>query len=250
MKTTTDSNSSGVRILIVDDDPEIHHLVSISLQNQGYEVIAAFNGFLALDLIVQAKPQLVLLDLNLPEMSGLEVIHSIREHLKMSSTTLPVIFLSAQDEEESKVQALDLGADDYLTKPFSIKELLARVRTALRRVAELKNSKSDIILPNEPGRYFRTGRLEVDITGRVIKIDSKEMRMTPTEFSLLEYLIQNVGKVLTHRQLLQKVWGQNYGSESEYLRTFIKQLRRKIEPDPANPIYIITEPGIGYRFKA
>jgi two-component system KDP operon response regulator KdpE len=247
LKNTTDSNSSEARILIVDDDPEIHHLVSISLQNQGYEVIAAFNGFLALDLIVQAKPQLVLLDLNLPEMSGLEVIKNIREKLGISSTALPVIFLSAQDEEESKVQALDLGADDYLTKPFSIKELLARVRTALRRVAELKNIKQTF---NEPGRYFRAGRLEIDITGRVVIVDSKEIRMTPTEFSLLEYLIQNVGKVLTHRQLLQKVWGQNYGSESEYLRTFIKQLRRKIEPDPANPIYILTEPGVGYRFKA
>lgn len=248
MKNTTDPNSGTARILIVDDDPEIHHLVSISLRNQGYEVIAALNGLVALDLIVQAKPQLVLLDLNLPEMSGLEVIQNIREQLKMSSSVLPVIFLSAQDEEETKVQALDLGADDYLTKPFSIKELLARVRTALRRVAELKSSK--IQSSNEPGRYFRAGRLEVDTTGRIVKIDTKEIRMTPTEFSLLEYLIQNVGKVLTHRQLLQKVWGQNYGSESEYLRTFIKQLRRKIEPDPANPAHILTESGIGYRFKA
>lgn len=244
------SNVQG-RILIVDDDPQILNFISAILQAQGYEVIGASNGLSALDKVVQDKPSLVLLDLTLPEMNGLEVLRNLRQVLALSAATLPVIILSAHDDEKAKVDALDLGADDYLTKPFGINELMARVRVALRRAASLQNvpttSQTD---PNyQPGRYFEIGDLQMDFVGRVVQKSGQEIRMTPTEFNLLQYLVTNAGKVVTHRQLLQKVWGPEYGSETEYLRTFIKQLRRKIEPNPAKPIYLITEPGIGYRFR-
>ena len=241
-------------IIVVDDDIDILQFVTTCLHSQNYEVFTANNGFSAIDQIVQSTPNLVLLDLAMPGMSGLEVLKYIREKINISSYELPIIILSAQDDEVAKIQALDLGADDYLTKPFNVNELFARVRVALRRVGELKEAKIKIngakfhSSHQDPG-IFQAGRLEVDLESRIVKVEGREIRLTPTEFSLLEQLITNTDKVITHRQVLNKVWGQEYNNETEYLRTFIKQLRRKVEEDPSRPVHILTEPGIGYRFK-
>lgn len=240
---------SASSILVVDDDPQLVGFISSSLEGQGYNVLLAGNGLAALDKVVQYKPQLVILDLSLPEMDGLEVLQNLRERLSIPIATLPIIILSAHDNERDKVAALDYGADDYLTKPFGIDELMARVRAALRRRSGLMSATPREKQTSPLNNTIIFGDVQIDFERRLVLKQSKELRMTPTEFNLLQYLITNAGKVVTHRQLLQKVWGPEYGSETEYLRTFIKQLRRKVEPDPSKPAFIVTEPGVGYRFR-
>lgn len=220
------------KILIVDDEAEIRRFLRATFKLYHHEVIEAENGGSALDLVYQEKPDLVILDLGLPDMDGVEVTRLIRE---MSS--VPIIILSVRNSENDKIQALDSGADDYLTKPFSMGELLARVRVVLRR--------------NEPHlqkEILHSGSLELDIPRHRVLLDGKEVALTPTEFDILAVLMQNEGVVVTHRQLIQQVWGSVYEDESSMLRVNISNLRRKIEADPNRPNYILTELGVGYRF--
>ncbi|HZC04697.1 MAG TPA: response regulator transcription factor [Ktedonobacterales bacterium] len=225
----------GQRILVAEDETALRDFVSRNLRARGYTVSEAGNGLEALALWERENPHLVVLDIMMPRMDGLEVCRRIRER-----SNAPIIALTALDAEADKVAALDLGADDYLTKPFGVEELLARVRAAMRR-AQWQGGMS------EPGAQW-FGSLMIDLEGRVVRRDDTEVRLTPTEFSLLEQLVTHAGKVLTHRQLLQRVWGPEYGDEAEYLRVYVQRLRRKIEPEPTNPRFVLTEPGVGYRF--
>lgn len=225
----------GQRILVAEDETALRDFVSRNLRARGYVVSEAGNGLEALALWERENPHLVVLDIMMPRMDGLEVCRRIRER-----SNTPIIALTALDAEADKVAALDLGADDYLTKPFGVEELLARVRAAMRR----SQWQSGV---TEPGvQVF--GSLMVDLEGRVVRRDNVDVRLTPTEFSLLAQFVTHAGKVLTHRQLLQRVWGPEYGDEAEYLRVYVQRLRRKIEPEPTNPRYLLTEPGVGYRF--
>jgi two-component system KDP operon response regulator KdpE len=222
------------RILVVDDEAGIRKFLRVSLQAHGYDVKETACGIEALEAAQQYRPDLVVLDLGLPDISGLEVISSLREW-----STAPVLVLSVMDSEPHKVQALDAGADDYLTKPFGLKELLARVRAALRRSFQLP--------ADDP--VFRFDGLVVDLGLRCVLSQEREVQLTPTEFDLLRHFVLNAGKVLTHRQLLSKVWGPDYGDETHLLRVNISNLRRKIEPDPVRPRYLVTEAGVGYRLR-
>lgn len=223
------------RILVADDEAPLRDFISRNLRARGYTVHEAANGLEALALWESESPHLLVLDVMMPRMDGLEVCRHIREH-----STVPIIVLTALDAENDKVTALDLGADDYLTKPFGVEELLARVRAALRRTQWHSDA---------PGPGVRTfGQIEIDLDGHLVRREGAEVRLTPTEFALLAELANHAGKVLTHRQLLQRVWGSEYGGEAEYLRVYMQRLRRKLEPDPTNPRYLITEPGVGYRF--
>jgi len=210
--------------------------VERQLSAEGFDVLLASNGEEALYQASLSRPSLIVLDISMPVMDGFEALERLREFF-----TDPVIILSATDQEREKVRALDLGADDYLTKPFGGAELSARIRAALRRADRLSGNGSS----QEP--VVTTGFVEVDLSARIVKRRGEEVRLTRTEYDLLRILSTNTGKVLTHRELLQAVWGPEYGDETEYLRTFVKQLRRKLEEDPSRPRYIITEPGIGYR---
>jgi len=221
------------RILVVDDEPQIRRTLEINLAARGYEVDQAATGELALDLAARRNPDLVILDLGLPGMDGVTVVQSLREWSKV-----PVLVLSARDTERAKVAALDAGADDYVTKPFGMDELVARVRAALRRAA-----------PPEEELVVATDTFTVDLTAKRIIRDDNEVRMTPTQWHLIEVLVQNRGRLVTQRQLLQEVWGPAYSDETHYLRVFLAQIRRKLEPDPSRPRHFITEPGIGYRFE-
>lgn len=225
------------RILVAEDEASLREFISRNLEARGYAVSEAGNGLEALALWESETPHLVVLDIMMPRMDGLEVCRRIRER-----STAPIIALTALDDEADKVAALDLGVDDYLTKPFGIEELLARVRAALRR----SHWRDE---PPAPG-VKHIGALTIDLEGRVVRRDDHEIRLTPTEFALLGQLVTHAGKVLTHRQLLQRVWGPEYGDEPEYLRVYMQRLRRKIEPEPAAPRYLLTEPGVGYRFAA
>lgn len=223
------------RILVAEDEAPLRDFISRNLRARGYTVVEATNGIEALALWESESPHLLVLDIMMPRMDGLEVCRRIRER-----STAPIVVLTALDAESDKVMALDLGADDYLTKPFGVEELLARVRAALRRT----QWHSDMPAPG--ARAF--GPLEIDLDGHQVRRDGTEIRLTPTEFALLAQLVTHAGKLLTHRQLLQRVWGREYGDEAEYLRVYIGRLRHKLEPDPANPRYLLTEPGVGYRF--
>ena len=225
------------RILVAEDEAALRDFISRNLRARGYVVSEAENGLEALALWERESPHLIILDIMMPRMDGLEVCKRIRER-----STAPIIALTALDAEADKVAALDLGVDDYLTKPFGVEELLARVRAAVRR----SQWHSDQVASG--ARWF--GPLMVDIEGRIVRREGIEIRLTPTEFALLAQLVTHAGKVLTHRQLLQRVWGPEYGDESEYLRVYMQRLRRKIEADPASPRYLMTEPGVGYRFIA
>lgn len=226
------------RILVAEDEIPLRDFISRNLRARGYTVLEAGNGLEAMALWETESPHLLVLDIMMPRLDGLEVCRRIRER-----STAPIIVLTALDAESDKVAALDLGADDYLTKPFGVEELLARVRAALRR----SDWVSQTTPRPEPGvRHF--GTLAIDLDGHVVSRDGVEVRLTPTEFALLAQLVTHAGKVLTHRQLLQRVWGEEYGTEAEYLRVYMGRLRRKIEDDAANPRYILTEPGVGYRF--
>lgn len=224
------------RILVAEDEVALRDFVSRNLRARGFEVIEASNGFEALTIWEnEEQPDLLILDVMMPRMDGLEVCRRVRER-----STVPIIVLTALDGERDKVAAFDLGADDYLTKPFGTEELLARVRAVLRRARWVEQ-------PASPG-LRRFGELEIDLDARVIRREGTEAHLTPTEFALLEQLVRNVNKVLTHRMLLQRVWGIEYGDEAEYLRVYIGRLRRKLERDPANPRHLVTELGVGYRF--
>jgi two-component system KDP operon response regulator KdpE len=226
-----------VRILIVDDDPAILKFLRANLKAGSYETLAAVDGAEALQVFERESPDLVLLDITMPKMDGFDVCRRLREWSK-----IPIIMLSARGDEMDKVKCLDLGADDYLTKPFGVDELLARVRAVLRRTepARTQPTKS----------CFTCEGIDINFADRRVTVSGREVALTPTEYKLLQELVLNANKVLTHSMLLGKVWGPEYGSEKEYLRVFISRLRKELEPDPINPRYLLTIPGVGYQFKA
>lgn len=225
------------RILIAEDEEALRDFISRNLRARGFEVLEASNGLEAMAQWERESPHLLILDIMMPRMDGLEVCRRVRAH-----SAVPIIVLTALDAESDKVTALDLGADDYLTKPFGVEELLARVRAVLRRTqGEAMTS---------PGSIKHFGDLQIDLDGHVVRLKGAEVKLSPIEFSLLKQLVSNEGKVLTHRILLQSIWGPAYSGEAEYLRVYINRLRNKLEPDPANPRYLLTEPGVGYRFAA
>lgn len=227
------TTNSGARILIIDDEPQIRKLLKVTLQAHNFEINESSSGE---DGVYQASinhPDLIILDLGLPDISGMEVLHRIREWSR-----IPIIVLTVKEREEDKIVALDSGADDYVTKPFSMGELVARIRVALRHVAKSAN---------EPILQF--GKLVIDLAQRFVELDGNRVKLTPTEYDLLKILASNAGKVITQRQLLQQVWGgHHHESDSHYLRIYIGHLRKKLEEDPTRPKFIETEPGIGYRF--
>jgi two-component system KDP operon response regulator KdpE len=232
----------GKRILVVDDEAPIQRILRRNLTMSGYEVLVAENGKQAVEMVRLHQPDLILLDLCMPgEMDGLDVCVKVRQ-----SVQTPIIVLSAVTEEKQKVRALDLGADDYLTKPFGNDELQARVRACLRRAqtAEMQTDSGPELLTSDDGY------LTMNVPRRQVKAGDNEVRLTPTEFELLRQLMTYAGKVLTHRSLLRAVWGPEYGEEADYLRVYIRQLRRKVEAEPSRPRYILTEPGIGYVFRS
>ena len=224
---------SKPRILVVDDEPQLTRVLLRSLTSKGYDVRIAGDGEFALQTVHDWTPSLVITDLAMPNMGGLELCRRLRE-----VSDVPIVVLSVRGEEKTKVEALDAGADDYVTKPFGMDELLARIRAALRRqpVADAQT------------RILEAGEFRVDLDAHVVTRGGNEVHLTPKEFDLLAHLVRNAGKVLTHRALLGAVWGGDYTEQPEYLRVFIGQLRKKIELDPSNPRYILTEPWIGYRF--
>lgn len=222
-----------IRVLAVDDERPIRRFLTASLTAHGYAVFEAADGAEALALAITARPDLVILDLGLPDMDGVEVTRRLREW-----SQIPIIILSVRDQEQDKIAALDAGADDYLTKPFGIGELLARLRVALRRASTPTG---------EP--VFTVGGLEVDLARRVVTVSGQEVQLTPTEFDLLRVLVTHAGKVVTHSQLLRQVWGVGYADEAHLLRVNISNLRRKIEPESSRPTYVVTEPGVGYRLR-
>jgi two-component system KDP operon response regulator KdpE len=228
--------SDGARILVVDDEPAILRMVRTNLQRHEFRVEAAETGREALAAYDRFHPDLVLLDLGLPDLDGVDVIRAIRER---SGT--PIVVLSAREGEREKVAALDLGADDYLTKPFGVDELLARIRVALRHAARPARGAEAV---------FRTGDLAIDLEHRRVTVGQREVHVTPTEYELLKALIAHPNKVLTDRMLLQQVWGSQYGSEAHYLHVYVARLRKKLEDDPQQPRYLVTEPGVGYRLLA
>jgi two-component system KDP operon response regulator KdpE len=224
---------TSAKVLIVDDEPQIRRVLRTTLTSQGYTVVEARSGDEALEEIRHERPDLILLDVNMPGRSGLETCSEIR-----ATSDIPIIMLTVRNSERDKVQALDAGADDYVVKPFGVEELMARIRAALRRVT-----------PAESLPPFLSPELKIDFEKRTVLVKGQPVRLTPKEFQLLRQLVANQGKAIAHRRLLQAVWGPDYGEETEYLRVFINQLRKKIEPEPSNPRYILTEPWIGYRFE-
>lgn len=227
---------AGARLLVVDDEPSMIRTLRTNLRGHGFQVETAETARDALASYERRQPDLVVLDLNLPDGDGFEVVRRIRER---SGT--PIIVLSARGGEHDKVNALDLGADDYMTKPFGIDELLARIRVALRHIARPKSGTE---------RRLRSGELVVDLERREVSVGDRAIHLTPTEYDLLKIFMTNANKVLTDRMLLQQVWGPDYGDESHYLHVYVARLRRKIEDDPGAPRYLTTEPGVGYRFRS
>jgi two-component system KDP operon response regulator KdpE len=217
--------------LIIDDEPQIRRLLRVTLESNGYQVFDAPNGQEGIVQAAQCRPEVVLLDLGLPDLDGATVLKRLREWSKV-----PVIILSVRDRENDKIAALDAGADDYVTKPFSPGELLARVRTALRRAQ-----------PENANAIFRTGDIEVDLASRTVRKNGHEIKLTATEYSLLRLFVQNAGKVLLHRQILREVWGPSYEAQTHYLRVYMAHLREKLESNPTKPQFFITESGVGYR---
>lgn len=226
-------SENGARILIIDDERAIRRFLNTILQAHGYEVFAANDGQEGLLGVAQHRPDLVILDLGLPGIDGIEVTRRLREW-----TNIPIVILSVRGQEADKIAALDAGADDYLTKPFSAGELMARLRAALRRAAT-----------GESTPVFNVDRLTVDLNRRLVLLNEDEIQLTPTEYDLLRVLVTHAGKVVTHQQLLRQVWGEAYEGEFHLLRVNISNLRHKLEPEPARPRYIITEPGVGYRLR-
>ena len=218
-------------VLVIDDEVQIRRLLRVSLEAHDYRVFEASTGQEGIIEAAQRHPDVVLLDLGLPDMDGVTVLKRLREW-----SSVPIVVLSVRDGEEDKIAALDNGADDYVTKPFSTGELLARLRVAQRHAQPISETA-----------IFRSGHLEMDLTARVVKAQGKEVKLTATEYSLLRLFVQHAGKVLTHRQLLREVWGPNYIEQTHYLRVYIAHLRDKLESEPSRPRLIVTEPGVGYR---
>ncbi|MDQ2885727.1 MAG: response regulator transcription factor [Chloroflexota bacterium] len=223
------------RILLAEDEVALRDFINRNLRARGFEVLEASNGLEAMAVWEREDPDLLILDIMMPRMDGLEVCRRVREY-----SSVPIIVLTALDAESDKVTALDLGADDYLSKPFGVEELLARMRAVLRRTQGET--------PQRASGVKQFGDLDVDLAGHIVRLHGAEVRLSPTEFALLKLLITHVGKVVTHRMLLQSIWGPEYSGEAEYLRVYMNRLRHKLERDPANPRYLLTEPGVGYRF--
>jgi two-component system KDP operon response regulator KdpE len=221
------------KVLVIDDEPPIRKLLRMGLTTQGYQILEAPNGKAALALLSQ-KPDLVILDLGLPDIQGHELLRMIRAH----DDSVPIVVLSSRDDEAGKVQALDLGADDYVTKPFGMDELLARMRAALRHQLQVHGERP----------VFRVGELAVDLVRRIVKVGDKDIKLSPKEYELLRVLVQHAGKVLTHKVLLGELWDEL--TDAQYLRVYVRQLRQKIETDPEQPHYILTETGVGYRLRS
>jgi two-component system KDP operon response regulator KdpE len=226
-------NDPSLRVLVVDDEPPIRRFLRASLSAHAYAIFEAVNGQDALDQVLAVRPDVIILDLGLPDIDGIEVTRRLREW-----TQIPIIILSVREHENDKIAALDAGADDYLTKPFGVGELLARIRTALRHTT-----------PSNEEPVFTFDDLTVDLGRHLVTVAGQEVPLTPTEYDLLRVLAVNAGKVLTHHQLLRRVWGAGYETELHMLRVNVSNLRRKIELDPARPKYVVTEPGVGYRLK-
>ncbi len=226
-------SAAPLKILVVDDEPPIRKLLRMGLTTQGYEILEAANGKVALDLLAQ-EPDLIILDLGLPDIEGVELLRTIRAR----NERVPIVVLSSRGDEAGKVQALDLGADDYVTKPFGMDELLARMRAALRHQLQVHGERP----------VFHTGELSVDLVRRIVKVGEREVKLTPKEYDLLRVLVQHAGKVLTHKFLLGELWDDL--TDAQYLRVYVRQLRQKIEIDPERPQYVLTETGVGYRMRA
>jgi two-component system KDP operon response regulator KdpE len=226
-------SAAGFRVMVIDDEPPIRKLLRMGLTAHGYQIIEAANGRTALQLLNQ-NPDLIILDLGLPDTNGHDLLRTIRSR----NERVPIVILSSRGDEAGKVQALDLGADDYMTKPFGMDELLARMRSALRHRLQTHGERP----------VFRVDGLSVDLVRRIVKIGDKEVRLSPKEYDLLRALVQHAGKVLTHKFLLGELWDNL--TDAQYLRVYVRQLRQKIEPDPEQPRYILTETGIGYRLRA
>ena len=222
----------AAKILVVDDEPQIRRVLRATLSSEGYAIVEARDGEAALSEFRRERPDLVLLDMNMPGIDGLVTCRDIR-----AASSVPIIMLTVRSSEKDKVRSLDAGADDYVTKPFSMEELLARIRAALRRTA-----------PNDALAAVVTKDLKIDFESRSVVASGEDVHLTPKEFELLRHLVANQGKPLSHRRLLQAIWGPDYGDETEYLRVTVNQLRKKIEPEPSRPKYILTEPWVGYRF--
>ncbi len=226
-------NASPVRLLVIDDEPAIRKLLRMGLNTQGHQVLEATNARTALQQIA-TKPDLVILDLGLPDMEGLDLLRQIRER----DAAVPIVVLTSRDDEAAKVQALDSGADDYVTKPFGMNELFARIRAALRHRLQTQGEKP----------VFRTGDLSVDLVRRIVKLGEAEIKLSPKEYDLLRLLVQHAGKVLTHKFLLDRLWDAT--TDAQYLRVYVGHLRQKIEADPQRPQYLLTETGVGYRLRS
>jgi two-component system KDP operon response regulator KdpE len=232
--STPEKKPVGARVLVVDDEQGIRRFLRAALVNQGYEILEASSGQAALQAVPAVHPDVMILDLGLPDLDGIDVTRSLREW-----TQLPIVVLSVRNQEADKIEALDAGADDYLTKPFGPGELLARLRATLRRVGK-----------PETGPVFSTGELEVDLSLRSVRLAGNKVQLTPTEYDLLKTLIRYTGKLITHRQVIREVWGGTcYEDDMHLLRVNVSNLRRKLEQNPARPRYIVTEPGIGYRLR-
>lgn len=226
-------SAAPAKVLVIDDEPPIRKLLRMGLGTQGYEILEAANGKASLELLAQ-KPDLVILDLGLPDIQGLDLLRMIRGR----NDSVPIVVLSSRGDEAGKVQALDLGADDYVTKPFGMDELLARMRAALRHQLQTHGERP----------IFRVGDLSVDLVRRIVKLRDKEVKLSPKEYELLRVLVQHAGKVLTHKFLLGELWDDL--TDAQYLRVYVRQLRQKIEVDPERPQHVLTETGIGYRLRA
>ena len=225
-------SATPIKVLVIDDEPPIRKLLRMGLSTQGYDILEATSGKTGLELLAQ-HPALIILDLGLPDIQGHELLRMIRTR----NESVPIVVLSSRDDEAGKVQALDLGADDYLTKPFGMDELLARMRTALRHQLQVHGERP----------VFRTGDLSVDLVRRIVKVGDREVKLSPKEYDLLRVLVQHAGKVLTHRFLLKELWDEM--TDAQYLRVYVRQLRQKIENDPERPQIVLTETGIGYRLR-
>ena len=225
--------TSGARILVVDDEAQIRRSLQVNLERRGYTVETAADGEEAMRRFTNRRPDILILDLVMPRVDGVEVVRQVR-----GSSAVPIIVLSVLGDEQHKVEALETGADDYMTKPFGTEELLARIRSLLRRAAGAKNASP----------VFVSGGLSVNFDRREVVVDGQSVKLTPLEYDLLNYMIQHADKVLTHRMLLQEVWGQAYIDEAQYLRVIVGRLRKKLEKNPTRPRFIVTDPGVGYRF--
>jgi two-component system, OmpR family, KDP operon response regulator KdpE len=232
----SESGGAPAQILVIEDEAAIRKFLRVTLMAQGYEVVEATSGQEGLLAATSRPPELVILDLGLPDMDGVEWVRQVREW-----SAVPVIVVSARGNEQDKIVALDAGADDYLTKPFAVGELMARVRVAMRHAATTKGEAGEPV--------FESGALRVDLLHRRVSVEGKDVHLTPNEFKLLTVLVKHAGMVMTHRQLLKEVWGPGSGNETHYLRVYMNQLRQKLEGDPARPKWLLTEPGVGYRLR-